>query len=365
MTVLSRRALGRATLARQLLLQRSNLSVLDAVEHLVGLQAQTPHTWYVGLHSRLDGVRPQTVSDLLESRQLVRLGLMRSTIHLVTAEDAVAIRPVLDPVMKLPMGNFARNLLGLERDELAGVGRDLLESDHMTFSELGRAMSARWPDRDPASLAQVVRAYEVLVQVPPRGLWRQSGAARHTSLQSWLGRELGAGMSVQALVLRYLRAFGPASVRDVQTWCGLTRLAEVVDQLRPQLLALRDEDGRELFDLPDAPRPAEDVPAPVRLLYDFDNLLLSYADRRRFITPAAQSQGFDPHGPMPRMVLVDGVTAGVWTHEHTRQRATITIRGFDHLSPQTVSECQAQAVALLDFLDPDRPEHDVQVVPGG
>nr|CAA9340021.1 MAG: FIG01121759: hypothetical protein [uncultured Nocardioidaceae bacterium] len=364
MTVMSRRALGRATLARQLLLQRSTLSVLDAVEHLVGLQAQTPQTWYVGLQSRLEGVRPETVSDLLGSRQLVRMGLMRSTIHLVTAEDAVAIRPVLDPVMKLPMSNFAKNLVGLQRSELARVGRDLLESDPMTFSELGRAMSSRWPERDPASLAQVVRAYEALVQVPPRGLWQQSGAARHTSLQSWLGRELGPGMSVQALVLRYLRAFGPASVKDAQTWCGLTRLAEVVDRLRPQLLALRDEDGRELFDLPDAPRPDEDVPAPVRLLYDFDNLLLSHADRTRFITPSAQAQGFDPHGPMPRMVLIDGVTAGVWTHQRSKQRAMVTIRGFDHLSPETVSECEAQAVGLLDFLEPDCPEQDVRVVPG-
>jgi hypothetical protein len=365
MTVLSRRALGRATLARQLLLQRSTLSVLDAVEHLVGLQAQTPHTWYVGLQSRLEGVRPETVSDLLESRQLVRIGLMRSTIHLVTAEDALAIRPVLEPVMKRPMSNFAKNLVGLHRPELARVGRDLLQADPMTFTELGRAMSSRWPARDTASLAQVVRAYEALVQVPPRGLWRQSGAARHTTLQSWLGRDLGAGMSVQALVLRYLRAFGPASVKDMQTWCGLTRLQEVADQLRPQLLVLRDQDGRELFDLPDAPRPGEDVPAPVRLLYDFDNLMLSHVDRTRFITPSAQAQCFDPHGPMPRMVLVDGVTAGVWTYQRSKQRATVTIRGFDRLSPPTVDECEAQGAALLDFLDPDCPEHDVQVVPGG
>lgn len=365
MTVLSRRALGRATLARQLLLQRSTLSVLDAVEHLVGLQAQTPHTWYVGLWGRLEDLRPETVSDLLSSRDLVRIALMRSTIHLVTSDDAMAIRPLLDSVLQLPMSNFAKHLVGLDRQEVVRVGRDLIDADPMTFSELGRAMAMRWPDRDPAALAQAVRAHEALVQVIPRGLWRKSGAARHTSLQSWLGRGLGPGMSVQALVLRYLRAFGPASVKDVQAWCGLTRLAAVLDQLRPALVVFRDENGRELFDLPDAPRPPEDVPAPVRLLYDYDNLLLSHADRSRFITPAAQAQGFDPHGPMPRMVLVDGVTAGVWTHQRSRDSATITVHAFDRLSPQTVAECEEQGAALLSFSDADVPEHDVRVLAAG
>lgn len=362
MTVLSRRALGRATLARQLLLERSDLSVLDAVEHLVGLQAQTPHTWYVGLWSRLQNLRPETVSDLLLSRELVRIALMRSTIHLVTAEDALAIRPLLGCVLRQPLSNFNKNLTGLDHEDITVVGRDLIEVTPMTFSELGRAMAPRWPDRDPASLAQVVRAREPLAQVTPRGLWRQSGAARHTTLQNWLGRRLGRGMSVQALVLRYLRAFGPASVPDVQAWCGLTRLAEVLDALRPQLLVVRDEAGRELFDLPDAPRPTEDAPAPVRLMYDFDNVLLSHADRSRFHSPVPRAPVFDPHGPAPRMVLVDGMTAGVWTHDHSKQRSTLTIHPFVSLNATTVAALEQEAAALLDFLDADVPQHDVRVL---
>jgi hypothetical protein len=362
MTVLSRRALGRATLARQLLLERSDLSVLDAVEHLVGLQAQTPHTWYVGLWGRLLDLRAETVSDLLASRELVRIALMRATIHLVTAEDALAIRPLLDSVLTLPLGNFNRNLLGLDYDEIAVVGRDLIHATPMTLSELGRAMAPRWPDRDPASLAQVVRAREPLIQVTPRGLWRQSGAARHTTLQRWLGRQPGGGMSVQALVLRYLRAFGPASVPDAQAWCGLTRLAEVLDQLRPQLMVVRDEAGRELFDLPDSPRPGADTPAPVRLLYDYDNLLLSHADRSRFHAAVPRAPVFDPHGPAPRMVLVDGVTAGVWVHDHGKQRSTVTIRPFASLDAATVTAIEQEAAALLDFLDADVPQHDVRVL---
>jgi hypothetical protein len=363
-TVLTRRALNRATLARQLLLERSSMSVLDLTDELVGLQAQTPHTWYVGFWSRLADVRPEAISRLLESRELVRLGLMRSTIHLVTAEDALSIRPLLDPVLRKPLSNFAKNLVGLDTAELAAVGKDLLAVEPMMFSELGRAMARRWPDRDPASLAQAVRAHEALVQVTPRGLWGRSGQARHTTLQAWLGRDLGPGMSRQALVLRYLRAYGPASVKDVQTWCGLSRLAEVVEELRPALVVLTDEEGRELFDLPDAPRPPEDVPAPVRLLYDFDNLLLSHADRSRFITAAAQAQDFDPHGPMPRMVLVDGVTAGVWTHERTPDSSIITIRAFGRFDPDTVAECEAEGASLASFVDPDVPHHDVRVLAG-
>jgi hypothetical protein len=365
MTVLGARALGRATLARQFLLERTELSILDLTDELVGLQAQTPHSWYVGFWNRLVDVSPEEISAHLESRELVRLGLMRATIHLVTAEDAVAIRPLLDAVVQRPLSNFAKNLVGLDLAELARVGRRLLESEPMTFSELGRAMSRRWPDRDPASLAQVVRAHEALVQVTPRGLWGRSGQARHTTLKAWLGLGLGPGMTREALVLRYLCAYGPASVMDIQAWCGLTRLAAVVDGLRPGLVVMHDEHGRELFDLPDAPRPGEDVPAPVRLLYDFDNLLLSHADRSRFITGAAHAQQFDPHGPMPRIVLVDGTTAGVWTHERTAACSTLTIRAFDRFDAATVAECETEGASLLRFLDADVPKHDVRVLATG
>ena len=146
-TVLSRRALGRATLARQQLLERSSMSVLDLTDELVGLQAQTPHSWYVGFWSRLAEVRTETISQLLESRELVRLALMRSTIHLVSAEDAVSIRPLLDAVLRKPLSNFGKHLVGLDTAELAAVGRDLLSVQPMMLSELGRAMARRWPDR--------------------------------------------------------------------------------------------------------------------------------------------------------------------------------------------------------------------------
>lgn len=359
--VLGRRALNRATLARQLLLRRSQMSPLDAIEHLVGLQAQTPHTWYVGLWSRLVDFRAEDVATLLVNREIVRIALMRSTIHLVTARDALALRPLVQPVIERSMnGSFGRRLRGLDREEIAAAGRAAVDTRPMTFSELGRVLAEQWPGRDGASLAQAVRALVPLVQVPPRGVWGASGRAVHTSAETWLGTALRDDYPVDDMVLRYLGAFGPASVRDVQLWSGLTRLTDVVDRLRPRLVTFRDEDGVELFDLPDAPRPDPDVPAPARLLYDFDNLLLSHADRSRVITDAYHARQFDVHGPMPRLVLLDGFTAGTWTTATQRGVATLTIHPFAALSDDDTASLEIEAADLLRFLEPTAKAHDIR-----
>jgi Winged helix DNA-binding domain len=362
--MLSQRALNRATLARQLLLQRADVGVAAALEHLVGLQAQTPHTWYVGLWSRLTDFRPEQASTLLENRELVRIALMRSTIHLVTADDGLLLRPLFEPVLERSMaGNFGKHLVGIDRTELAAAGRRLLEERPRTFSELGRELARRWPDRDPASLAQAIRASVALVQVPPRGLWGRSGPSRHTTAEAWLGRQLACEPSVDDLVLRYLGAFGPATVKDVQTWSGLTRLAEVVDRLRQRLVSFRDEDGRELFDLPDAPRPETDTPAPPRFLYDYDNLLLSHADRSRFIAASYFSQGFTMTGPMPRIVLIDGVTNGTWLIDHNGDTVTLTIQPFTRLARSDQDTLTAEGHALLAFTEPNATTYEVRFLP--
>ncbi|MBC6460762.1 winged helix DNA-binding domain-containing protein [Actinomadura sp. HBU206391] len=368
-TRLTRRALGRATLARQLLMSRSKLPVLEAVEHLVGLQAQTPHTWYLGLAARLDGIRPEDVADLLARRQLVRIALMRSTIHLVTARDCLYLRPLVQPVIERGMrGNFGKDLLGLDREKLTAAGRALVEERPMTPTRLGRLLAeqegAGWAGRSPESLAHAVRAWVPLVQVPPRGVWGSSGAIAHTSAEAWLGRPLAREPSIDELVLRYLGAFGPATVKDVQTWSGLTRLREVVDRLRPRLAEFVDEEGRELFDLPDAPRPDADVPAPPRLLYDFDNLLLSHADRGRFITEAYHEQRYGRHGPMPNIVLLDGFTGGDWKVTRDGGTAVLTIRPYGRLSPGDIDALTGEAARMLAFAAADADAHDVRVVPG-
>jgi hypothetical protein len=352
---LRRRALNRATLARQLLLRRHELTPLQAIEHLVGLQAQTPHTWYVGLWDRLVDFRAEAAAQLLTSREAVRIAVMRSTIHLVTGADALGLRPQVQPVLERGLrSNFGRHLEGLDRAELAAAGRELVDERPLTFSELGRALAQRFPGRDEASLAQAIRAWVPLVQVPPRGVWGKAGRAAHTSAESWLGRPVDPAYPVERMVLRYLGAFGPASVRDVQMWSGLTRLSEVVDRLRPDLVTFRDEAGVELLDLPGAARPDPDTPAPVRLLYDFDNLLLSHADRSRIATEPYQRMSFAPEGIMPRLVLVDGFTAGTWTTTSDRRTTTVTVIPFERLSTRDIGAVEAEATGLLRFLVPSQ-----------
>ena len=362
--VLSRRALNRATLDRQLLLRRSSLSAAEAIEHLGGLQAQTPHTWYVGLWTRLTDVSAEQVSDMLRDRELVRMALMRSTIHLVTAADALALRHLFDLVVERNMrGAFGRNLKGIDEAALLQAGRELVEEQPLTFSELGRKLAERWPDRDPASLAQAIRGLGALVQVPPRGLWRTSGKAAHTTAEHWLGRPLRTDVTVDDLVVRYLAAFGPATVKDMQNWSGLTRLNEVVKRLDDRLVTFGDEQGRVLFDLPDAPRPDPDVPAPPRFLYDFDNLLLSHADRSRFITDEYFRQGYTDDGPMPRMILLDGFTKGSWTTTRARRHVTLTIQPFRRCSAAERAALTEEGLALLAFSEPDATTFDVDFLP--
>ena len=229
---LSRRQLNRALLARQMLLERSAAPLNETIERLVGLQSQTPNSPYVALWSRVADFSPQALGQLISDRRTVRIALQRSTIHLVSAADCLALRPVLQPVITRSLsGNYRRQLEGVDIALLEAAGRELVDEQPRTFAELGALLSPRFGGRDPQALAMGVRAAVALVQVPPRGVWGQSGLARHTSAEAWLGRPLGTDATADELVLRYLRAFGPATVKDAQTWSGLTRLNEVVARL--------------------------------------------------------------------------------------------------------------------------------------
>ncbi|WP_055588894.1 winged helix DNA-binding domain-containing protein [Streptacidiphilus griseoplanus] len=353
MPLLSRRALNRATLARQLLLDRSDLSVTEALEHLVGLQAQTPHTWYVGLWTRLAGFRPEHAADLLLDRRLVRTALMRSTIHLVTAADCLALRPVVQPALDRDLfTNFLhrRPIEGLDLAELVAAGRAHLDEQPLTPGELGALLGQRWPDRNPASLAYAVRNLAPLVQVPPRGVWGSSGQPRHATAEHWLGRPLDPEPAVDAAVLRFLAAFGPATVKDIQTWSGLTRLREVVERLRPRLAVFTGEQGEELWDLPEAPRPDPDTPAPPRFLYDFDNLLLSHADRSRVLTEAFTRYAAARKGPVPPgVVLLDGFSGATWRLVREKSAAALEIRPLAPLGRREAAAVAEEGERLLAF----------------
>jgi len=367
---LSPRALNRALLHRQLLLRRDPLPepagpragrVIETVEHLVGLQAQAPFPPYYGLWSRLDGFRPGELAGLLLGREVVRIGLMRGTIHLVSADDCLALRPALQDVLERGLrGNFGRQLTGVDRAELARAGRALVEDQPMTFSELGAALAPRWPGHPPNALAQGVRALVPLVQVPPRGVWGRAGQAAHTSAESWLGRPLDASASVDQVVLRYLAAFGPATVADAQAWSGLTGLREVVGRLEPRLRTFRDTDGRELFDLPDAPRPDPDTPAPVRLVAEFDNLVLSHSDRSRVISEPDRQRLYSRNGIFPGTVLIDGFVRGMWRLTTARAAAVLTVELFGPVDGRDRDAVTAEGERLLEFAAPDTPDREIR-----
>jgi Winged helix DNA-binding domain len=305
----SKRELNRATLDRQHLLRRHSGDVGQEVEHLVGMQAQNPLDPYYALHSRLEGFDPADLATSLEQRDMVRGGFMRGTIHLFSTDDFFRVHPVTADVMRRVFNStqFAKDCAGLDMGMLLRRGRELLEDKPMTRADIAAALTADYPDRVAGSLAQAVTYLSPLVQVPPRGIWGKSGAAAWAYAPTLLERTYGAGQPMTELVFRYLRAFGPAAVKDMRVWSGFTGLRDVFESMRPDLVTLRDESGTELFDLPDAPRPDPETPAPPRLLPEYDNVLLGHADRSRF---------FDEGGPKPPgwvgNVLVDGVYGGHW-----------------------------------------------------
>ncbi len=347
--MLRSKELNRALLARQLLLRRERRDPLDAIEHLVGLQAQEPLDPYTGLWSRIDAFDPRTLATALEDKRVVRIALQRSTIHLVTSADALTLRPALQVVQERSLnGTFGRALDGLDLVQVAADGRKLLEERPRAFGELGKELAKTYDGRDPLALAIAVRTGVALVQPPPRGVWGKGGQALHTSIEAWLGEPPGPAITLEGLVTRYLAAFGPATVKDAQVWCGLTRLAEVFERLRPCLATFEDEHGAELFDLPEAPRPPADTPAPPRFLPQFDNVLLSHADRSRIVPEGIGERIYKQFGHWSPL-LVDGLLRGTWKLTRDRGAATLSIELGDKLSGGERTAVEEEGTRLLDF----------------
>ncbi|WP_338177692.1 winged helix DNA-binding domain-containing protein [Jatrophihabitans sp.] len=351
---------NRALLARQLLLERSPLSPLKAVEHLVGLQAQTPRSPYTALWSRLRSFDPLTLSRLLATRRTVRIALMRSTIHLVSADDALLLRPLTMPIVmkELTAPRWARALVGVDLQRLAVLAREILEAQPHTPKNLGLALSATFPDNEPAALAHAARSLLPLVQVPPRGLWDGAGATTLTTAEHWLGRPLGES-SWDAVLVRYLAAFGPATAADAVAWAKVPGMARVLDRLRPQLTVLRDERGRELFDVPQAPRPPASTPAPPRFLPDFDNVLLSHADRSHVFPNAHRAAIQTANGTVPGTLLVDGSVAAAWRVERSGTAAVLRIRQLADIPRSEHDAIRDEGLGLLSLLASDAGSRDV------
>lgn len=347
------RALGRATLERQFLLHRAELAPREALERLVGLQAQVPRDPYLGLWARLAAFRPESLSELLLERTAVRTVVMRGTIHLVTADDCLLLRPLVQPVLDAELvrhRDFAPLLADVELGPVLERARALLAERPHTGPQLRSALAEWFPGRDGAALAYACRCKLALVQVPPRGLWGRAAQVTTTTAEAWLGRPLVGRPSIDDVVVRYLAAFGPATVADVAAWCRLTGLREVVERLRPRLRTFRDASGRELFDLPEAPRPGPDVPAPTRFLPEYDNVLLSHADRSRIYTGGYRPPPHAGKGGFIGNVLVDGFFRATFTITRQADGATLLITPFDRLSRKDATALSEEGERLLHFV---------------
>ncbi|HZU56437.1 MAG TPA: winged helix DNA-binding domain-containing protein [Actinocrinis sp.] len=373
--VLDERTLNRTLVRRQLLDARVDRPVADAVEYLVGLHAQIPPGPYFALWARLVGFVPEVLSELVAQRAMVRIALMRSTIHLVTADDCMRLRSAVQPVLDrdlLSNSAHGRAAKTMDLAKLADAGRRLLDEQPRSPGELGKRLQEQWPEVKPETLAYAVRNLVGLVQIPPRGLWGGSGQPVHATAEHWLGRSAPDRADVPSLVLRYLAAFGPASVADVQAWCGLTKLAEVVERLRPRLVAYRDAHGRELFDVPDGVIADPDTPAPPRFLPEYDNVFLSHADRARIIpgglsfAQSAKKYGFflSARGGVARgMLLLDGYLGGTWRIERDAKldAFTVFVEPFETVSRRDLAAVEAEGDALLAFYAPQAGSRRTEV----
>jgi len=360
------RALNRALLARQLLLERARMPALAAVGHLVGLQAQAPDAPYVGLWTRLEGFDPDELAVLLADRRAVRTHAMRWTIHLLSADDGRSLRPLFDGMLRRRFSAtpFARAIQGIDEGALRAAARELLSERPLTRVELGDELAARFPGRDATSLAYAAATLEPSVQTPPRGIWRRPGPATWMSIDAWLGAGAAPALTLDDLVLRYLAAFGPATVADIRTWSGLSGLRDVVERLRPGLSAFRDEAGRERLDLPDAPRPDPETPAPPRFLPEYDNVLLSHADRSH-IRPARRSVPLPPgDGGRVGTVLVDGFYRADWRLAVASDGgATLHVEPFTPLTGAEAADVAAEGERLLGLVAPDARRAAVRLAP--
>ena len=361
---LSPRTLNRALLARQFLLSRQERSATETIEHLVGMQAQVPGNPYIALWSRLEELQPDELSRLISERHAVRTSLMRATIHLVTARDCLALRPVMQSVMERTFANsaFARNVAGVDLDALLADGWSLLEERPRSRAELGPLLAERWPGYDADSLAATIGFLVPVVQVPPRGLWGKSGSARLTTVEAWLERPLDPDPTPDEVLLRYLAAFGPATVADIRIWSRLTGLRTLIERLRPRLITFRDERGRELFDLPDAPRPDPETPSPPRFLPEYDNILLSHDDRGRIIRDNRGLPMPAGRGGEPGSLLVDGFLGGMWRIVRQGGKATLVIEAGGSWTRAYQATVVDEGERLLAFVASDTRDQEIQVI---
>jgi len=352
-TVLTSRTLNRALLARQMLLARERISAETAIERLAGIQAQQVRPPFVALWSRLEGFGREHLLSLIRGRVAVRSVLMRATIHLVTARDFVALRGAIQPALTAAMQRaVGRHLDGVEMAEVVAVAREAFASGPRTFAELRRLLAARFPGSNERALGYAVRTQLALVLVPGQEEWGYRADADFALAGDWLGARASTTSETKLLLKRYLAAFGPASIADARAWSGLPGLQDAFAELRPDLQVFRDDAGRELFDIPESPRPPEDTPAPVRFLAEFDNAILGHASRTRIIADRHRPRVITRNLLVPGTVLVDGLVAATWKLRVGRKDAVLEVKPFGRLTAAEKSEIAEEGDRLAAFLAP-------------
>lgn len=352
-----------------MLLAREKVTVLKAIERLVGMQAQWPKPPFLGLWTRVDGFERAQLIALLHKRAVVRATFMRATIHVVTAKDFLALRPAIQPVLESAMQAILKERLeGIDLGALTKQVRKMLDREPLTFASIREEFLRADPKADERAMGYAVRMLLPLVQVPVEGqAWAYPSQACFASAEQWLDKAIPSKpVQPDALLLRYLEGYGPASADDMRAWSGLPRTAvkDAVERLRPKLAVFRDGTGagagkRELFDLPDAPRPDGDVPAPVRLIPEYDNVITTRADER-FVAKADRPRVFLSALRIAATVLVDGFAAGTWKVEATKKAATLTVEPFKALSARVKKDVEAEAEALLKFAEPEARVYEVR-----
>jgi hypothetical protein len=360
--ILTLRELNRATLSRQLLLERASMSPDAAIERLVGQQSQALAAPFIGLWTRLNDFKREDLANLIENHTVVKATLMRGTLHLFTAADYLRFRTTLQAALD-NVGDSITRSRGAEftLEKILNAAREFIAEKPRSFSEISKMLEALEPDVDIGSMRYTVRTKIPLVQVPVKTGWSYPGNPTFTLAETWLDKSIDPEDRLRELVFRYLAGFGPASVKDMETWSYIPKLKDVFESLKKELQVYRDEKKRELFDLPNITLPDGDTPAPVRFLPEFDNILLSHEKRTRILDDTYRKQVFIPGNlRVAATILVDGFVAGTWKVEKVKKAATLMITPFFPISAKDKSALTEEGERLVRFIEADAKEYAVK-----
>jgi hypothetical protein len=361
MTILARKQLNRATLQRQMLLERSPVPVPAAIDRLAGMQAQLASAPFVGLWTRIKDFRSEDLSAAINNREVIKATWIRATLHLCTTADYVKFRTTLQPLLSGAGEAIAKGRgADFDRDRLLEVARKYIGEKPRTFADISEMLAELMPDQDVGPLRYTVRTHIPLVQVPISSGWSYPSKPEFTLAESWIAKPISPEDNLKELVFRYLAAFGPASVTDMQTWLGM-KLKDTFEKMRPELQVYKDEGRRELFDLPDVPLPDPETPAPVRFLPEYDNVLLSHSNRTRVIADEHRSKVYLPGLRVAATILVDGFVGGVWKIEKTKSESALIIEPFAELSSKVREELAKEGEQLLRFVDSSAKKYELRI----